>query len=187
MPRTAHALILGFWVAWMWFRARTRRVRTRIYACDCRMPAGRTVTRYVHITRDRGAVTEYRYGRSISYFTRFPDLLAWRMARQLKAEGYARTSQTPPHTTAAPVRTHRRCAVATPNRLEGQRLMANLAPSSPQEPDTAAQDRAAVIAGATRIFREIGVTAADLRHWAPWCPALGDLADAMDAPLAGTA
>ena len=47
-------------------------------------------------------------------------------------------------------------------------------------PETAIQDRDAVIAGTTRIFREIGVTAADLRHWAPWCPALGELADAME-------
>ena len=60
--------------------------------------------------------------------------------------------------------------------------MPNLAPPGPPEPETAARDRAAAVAGATRIFREIGVTAADLRHWAPWCPALGELADAMDSP-----
>lgn len=43
------------------------------------------------------------------------------------------------------------------------------------------QDRDAVVAGAIRIFREVGITARDLRPWAPWCPALGELADAMDA------
>ena len=47
-------------------------------------------------------------------------------------------------------------------------------------PEAATQDRDAVIAGATRIFREVGVTAGDLRPWARWCPALGELADAMD-------
>jgi hypothetical protein len=46
--------------------------------------------------------------------------------------------------------------------------------------DTALQDRDAAIAGAIRVFRELGVTAEDLRYWAPWCPALGTLADAMD-------
>lgn len=45
----------------------------------------------------------------------------------------------------------------------------------------AAQDRDAAIAGTIRVFSEIGVTAEDLRQWAPWCPALGELADAMDA------
>jgi hypothetical protein len=63
--------------------------------------------------------------------------------------------------------------------------MVNLAPPNPRDPDaipeTAAQDRGAVIAGATRIFREVGVTAGDLRPWASWCPALRELADAMDA------
>jgi hypothetical protein len=49
------------------------------------------------------------------------------------------------------------------------------------KPEAATQDRDAVIAGATRIFREVGVTAGDLRPWARWCPALGELADAMDA------
>jgi len=47
-------------------------------------------------------------------------------------------------------------------------------------PEATTQDRDAVIAGATRIFREVGVTAGDLRPWASWCPALGELADAMD-------
>jgi hypothetical protein len=49
-------------------------------------------------------------------------------------------------------------------------------------PEAAAQDRAAVIAGTTRIFREVGVTADDLRAWAPWCPVFGELADAMEMP-----
>jgi len=48
-------------------------------------------------------------------------------------------------------------------------------------PEAAIQDRDAVIAGTTRILRELGVTAGDLRHWVPWCPALGELADSMDA------
>ena len=67
--------------------------------------------------------------------------------------------------------------------------MANLASPSPQDPEAAAQDRDAVIAGATRIFRELGVTAGDLRHWVPWCPVLGEFADAMDADtdMAGAA
>jgi hypothetical protein len=50
-------------------------------------------------------------------------------------------------------------------------------------------DRDAVIAGAIQVFRSVGVTAADLRAWAPWCPALGELADAMSksTPMAGAA
>jgi hypothetical protein len=44
------------------------------------------------------------------------------------------------------------------------------------------QDRDAVVAGVTGIFRDVGITAGDLRSWAPWCPALGELADAMDSP-----
>jgi hypothetical protein len=51
-------------------------------------------------------------------------------------------------------------------------------------PDAAVQDRDAVVAGVTGIFREVGITADDLRSWAPWCPALGELADAMET-LAG--
>jgi hypothetical protein len=63
----------------------------------------------------------------------------------------------------------------------------------PPEPGTTLEaadgDRDAVFAGAIRVFRGVGVTAADLRPWAPWCPVLGELADAMDADqkLAGAA
>jgi hypothetical protein len=61
--------------------------------------------------------------------------------------------------------------------------MAKVTDSLPPEtmPEAAIQDRDAVIAGATRIFREVGVTAGDLRHWVPWCPALATLANALDA------
>ena len=77
-------------------------------------------------------------------------------------------------------------AEAMPNRQEGQRLMANLAPPNLPDlvgaPDAAVQDRDAVIAGTIRVFRSVGITADDLRSWAPWCPALAELADAMDSP-----
>jgi hypothetical protein len=43
-----------------------------------------------------------------------------------------------------------------------------------------AEDRAVVVAEAVQVFRSIGVTAGDLRAWAPWCPVLGEMADAMD-------
>jgi hypothetical protein len=48
-------------------------------------------------------------------------------------------------------------------------------------PGPVRKDRNATVTGAISIFREIGVTADDLRQWAPWCPALGELADALDA------
>jgi hypothetical protein len=56
-------------------------------------------------------------------------------------------------------------------------------------PEDATQDRDAVIAGTIRVFRGVGVTSGDLRSWAPWCPVLGELADAMDADadMAGAA
>jgi hypothetical protein len=68
------------------------------------------------------------------------------------------------------------------------KLMPNVTHSLPSDPvpDAVAEDRAAVVAGVTGIFRQVGITANDLRSWAPWCPALGELADAMD-PLAGAA
>jgi hypothetical protein len=64
------------------------------------------------------------------------------------------------------------------------KLMAKVTHALPPEPipATAVEDRDAVVAGVTGIFREIGITAHDLRSWAPWCPALGELADAMDSP-----
>ena len=60
--------------------------------------------------------------------------------------------------------------------------MAKVTHSRPDEPvpESASEDREAVIAGAIRVFRGIGVTASDLRPWAPWCPVLGELADAME-------
>lgn len=86
---------------------------------------------------------------------------------------------------AVPCAAHAGTAEAMPNRLEGQRLMANLAsPNLPDlvgAPDAAVQDRDAVIAGTVRVFRSVGVTSGDLRSWASWCPVLGELADAMDA------
>jgi hypothetical protein len=53
----------------------------------------------------------------------------------------------------------------------------------------AQDDRDAVLAGTIRVFRGVGVTSGDLRSWAPWCPVLEELADAMDAdePRAGAA
>jgi hypothetical protein len=62
--------------------------------------------------------------------------------------------------------------------------MAKVTHSLPPEttPEIAVQDRDAVIAGTIRVFRGVGITSGDLRSWAPWCPALGDLADAMDSP-----
>jgi hypothetical protein len=73
-----------------------------------------------------------------------------------------------------------RCSHAFPQ--ERTKLMAKVTQSRPPEtmPEATIQDRDAVIAGATRIFREVGVTAEDLRTWAPWCPVLGELADAME-------
>lgn len=94
---------------------------------------------------------------------------------------------------AAPRAADAGTAEAMPNRQEGQRLMANLAPPNLPDlvgaPDAAMQDRDAVIAGTIRVFRSVGVTSGDLRSWAPWCPVLGELADAMDkdAPMAGAA
>jgi hypothetical protein len=63
------------------------------------------------------------------------------------------------------------------------KLMAKVTHSLPPEPisDIAVEDRDVVVAGVTGIFREVGITADDLRAWAPWCPALGELADAMDS------
>jgi hypothetical protein len=57
------------------------------------------------------------------------------------------------------------------------------------QPEATDGDRDAVFAGAIGVFRGIGVTAGDLRPWAPWCPVLRDLADAMDADqkIAGAA
>jgi hypothetical protein len=66
--------------------------------------------------------------------------------------------------------------------------MAKVTRTRPREPrpETLIQDRDTVFAGTIRIFRELGITAADLRAWVPWCPQLGELADAMDAgTLAG--
>jgi hypothetical protein len=69
--------------------------------------------------------------------------------------------------------------------------MAKVTHSLPPEStsETVVQDREAVVAGVIRVFRGIGVTSGDLRPWAPWCPVLGELADAMDesAAAAGAA